>query len=77
MTCADLRNAYFNGVPMDGLLLLRPPKGRLPVVGLSRYALACNLPARAIGHISSLLYKPLRRVAMTAGQRPSQVVRSL
>ena len=75
--CSDLRNAYFNGVPLDRLLLLWPPKGGLPGEGNDRYALASNLPVYGTGDAGRRFYKAFRSRAIQVGFVEVKVMRSL
>ena len=75
--CSDLRNAYFNGEPLDRLLLMWPPKGGLPGEGSDRYALASNLPVYGTGDAGRRFYKSFRKAAYESGLVENKTMKAL
>ena len=76
--CSDLKNAYFNGEPLDRVLLLGPPRGGIPGEDNSeRYAIASNLPVYGTGDAGRRFYKAFRAEAIKSGLVECKLMRSL
>ena len=76
--CSDLKNAYFNGEPLDRVLLLGPPRGGLPGEDTSeKYAIASNLPVYGTGDAGRRFYKAFRAEAIKSGLTECKLMRSL
>ena len=77
LKCSDLRNAYFNGLPLDRLLLMWPPKGGLPGEGDDKYAIASNLPIYGTGDAGRRFYKAFRQKTLDVGMYENEIMKSL
>ena len=78
MKCSDLKNAYFNGVPLDRLLLLGAPRGGIPgEEGDENHAIASNLPVYGTGDAGRRFYKAFRSKAVIAGLTECVLMKSL
>ena len=75
---ADVRNAYFQGKPLERTLLLRPPKGGLPGEGdLSDAAILAKVPIYGTRDAGRMFWKRLREVLIGAGMRPNKYIKAL
>ena len=70
--CGDLENAYFNGMKMTRVLLLRQPKGGLPGMNHTDRLLA-KVPIYGTQDAGRGFWRKLLWVLKKAGWKPSSI----
>ncbi len=68
---ADISNAYFQGDPMDRLLLLKPPPGGLPWKSseTGEYGIVARVPSYGTSDAGRNMWNGLRSERINAGMR--------
>lgn len=75
---ADISNAYFQGQPLDRLLLLKPPSGGLPGEGdIHDAAILARVPIYGTKDAGRRFWKRLREVIRSSGLKPNRQIKAL
>ena len=73
----DIRNAYFQGEPLDRALLLAPPRGGLPGEDTNGAAILARAPIYGTRDGGRGFWRKLRKVIMQAGMDTVAGVKSI
>ena len=74
----DITNAYFHGETMDRLMILKPPRGGIPIAGYNPDRMyVCRTPIYGSRDSGRLFWKRLRKESIAAGLTASKLSSAL
>jgi hypothetical protein len=74
----DITNAYFHGETMDRLMILKPPRGGIPIAGYNPDRMyVCRTPIHGSRDSGRLFWKRLRKESIAAGLTASKLSSAL
>ena len=78
LTTADIRNAYFQGKPLDRPVLLKTPRSGLPDVATNdNTAMIARVPIYGLKDSGRGFWKELREVIISTGMKANRYIKAL